>query len=226
MVAKTLLIVESPAKAIKIQKMFSGKGIIAIASQGHIKDLAKGKEGINTADFSLQYEMMDDKKHVMDSIFRLINSNRGVKILIATDMDREGEAIGYNLLEELVEHNSIKGTLAGALRQKNRIVFNEITEEALTEAISKPRTIDQNMFHAQQARRVLDRLIGFELSGVLWKHIRMGLSAGRCQSPALQLLMDREKDIDSHSSEALFKMSGSVETTLEMNTTDKGIKKK
>ena len=166
---------------------------------------------------------MDDKQRVMNDIIGLVKKNPGVKILIATDMDREGEAIGYHLLEELVERNAIKGTLPGALRQNNRIVFNEITKEALEKSIDKPRLLDLDMYHAQQARRVLDRLIGFELSGVLWKHISMGLSAGRCQSPALQLIVDREKEIEDHQTEALFKISGEVESQLQV-VDDKKIK--
>ena len=163
-----LLIVESPAKAKTIEK-FLGKDYIVKSSFGHIRDLSKKDLGINIDDeFRPVYEIPGDKKKVVDELTKLAKSKT---VWLASDEDREGEAIAWHLAEEL------------KLKPENRkrIVFHEITKNAILKAIENPRDIDQNLVNAQQARRVLDRIVGFEMSPVLWKKVKTGLSAGRVQ---------------------------------------------
>lgn len=194
--AKNLVIVESPAKAKTISR-FLGKDFRVLASMGHVRDLPKSKMGIDVeGDFEPTYEVSADKKKVIKQLKDELSS--AGKLWIATDEDREGEAIGWHLLAAL-KVNPKKTEI-------QRIVFHEITESAIKEAIAHPRTIDQNVVDAQQARRVLDRLVGYELSPLLWKKVRYGLSAGRVQSVAVRLIVDREREIEAFKPEEYWKV--------------------
>lgn len=179
-----LLIVESPAKAKTIEKYLKDLGNFkVVASVGHIRDLPKSnKKAIDIEEgFVPHYEISKGKEKVIADIKKL--ASKAEEIMLATDPDREGEAIAWHLKEAL------------QLKKPKRVVFNEITQEAVTEAVKKPREIDENLKTAQEARRVLDRLVGYDLSGLIWKKVRYGLSAGRVQSPALRILMEREREI-------------------------------
>jgi len=183
MSAKNLVIVESPGKIKTISK-YLGKDYTVMASMGHVRDLPKSKMGVDLEhDFKPQYLISKDKKKVVADLKAKIGPK--TTVWIATDEDREGEAIGWHLQEAL------------GLKHPKRIVFHEITESALKEAIGEPRTVDMHKVDAQQARRVLDRLVGYELSPLLWKKIQYGLSAGRVQSVALRLIVDREREIEA-----------------------------
>ena len=181
--AENLVIVESPAKAKTIEK-FLGKDFLVKSSFGHIRDLAKKEFGINIKkNYEPHYIISADKKKVVAELKKL--ALESTKIWLASDEDREGEAISWHLAEVL-----------GIPPDKaQRIVFHEITKEAIQKAIHNPRPIDQNLVNAQQARRVLDRLVGFELSPVLWKKVKPSLSAGRVQSVAVRLLVEREREV-------------------------------
>lgn len=181
--AENLVIVESPAKAKTIEK-FLGKDFIVKSSFGHIRDLSKKEYGIKLdKNYEPQYIISPDKKKVVSELKKLAQEAKWV--WLASDEDREGEAIAWHLSETLnLPHEKTR-----------RIVFHEITKEAILKAIDNPRTIDNNLVDAQQARRVLDRLVGFELSPILWKKIRPSLSAGRVQSVAVRLLVEREREI-------------------------------
>ena len=182
--AKTLVVVESPAKARTINR-YLGKDYKVVASMGHIRDLPKTKLGVDVeAGFSPAYEPIPGRKKV---IKELKEAARGVsRIYVATDPDREGEAIGWHLAREV-----------GAKKQVGRLMFNEITRTAVSAALERVGEIDQRMVDAQQARRVLDRLVGYKLSPLLWDKVQRGLSAGRVQSVALRLVCDREAAIDA-----------------------------
>ena len=185
--AKKLVIVESPAKAKTIEK-FLGQGFEVRASMGHIIDLPKKGLGVNTRkDFAPQYEVIEKKDKLIDELKAA--SRRAEEVYLAPDPDREGEFIAW----------SLKHTLG--LRNPRRAVFNEITKGAVQEAIKKPRDIDEDLFNAQQARRVLDRLVGYKISPLLWRRIQSGTSAGRVQSVALRLICDREAEIRAFVSE-------------------------
>ncbi|MGB2138178.1 MAG: type I DNA topoisomerase [Flavobacteriales bacterium] len=194
--AKNLVIVESPAKAKTIEG-FLGKDFLVKSSIGHIRDLPKkGGMAIDIENgFAPTYEVSADKKKVVDELSKL--SKKSETVWLATDEDREGEAIAWHLQEAL----KLKA------EKTKRIVFNEITKSAITKAVDNPREIDINLVNAQQARRVLDRLVGFELSPVLWKKVKYGLSAGRVQSVAVRLIVEREKDITNFVSESSYKVS-------------------
>ena len=180
---ENLVIVESPAKAKTIEK-FLGKDFMVKSSFGHIRDLAKKGLGIELEkNFEPLYEIPEDKRKVVDELSRLARAAKTV--WLASDEDREGEAIAWHLAKVL--NLPIENT--------KRIVFHEITQRAILNAIENPRTIDMNLVNAQQARRVLDRLVGFELSPVLWKKVRPALSAGRVQSVAVRLIVEREREI-------------------------------
>ena len=180
---ENLVIVESPAKAKTIEKIL-GKDFMVRTSFGHIRDLSKKKLGIDIADgFKPTYEIPTDKKKVVDELSRL--SKQVKTVWLASDEDREGEAIAWHLAE----------VLGLPVDQTKRIVFHEITKNAILHAIETPRTVNMNMVNAQQARRVLDRLVGFELSPILWKKVRPALSAGRVQSVAVRLIVEREREI-------------------------------
>ncbi len=180
---ENLVIVESPAKAKTIEK-FLGKDFVVKSSYGHIRDLAKKGLGIDIEHgFAPTYEVADDKKKVVAELAKLAKSAQAV--WLASDEDREGEAIAWHLTQVL-------GLPVDTTR---RIVFHEITKGAILEAVENPRTLDMNLVNAQQARRILDRLVGFELSPVLWKKVKPSLSAGRVQSVAVRLLVEREREI-------------------------------
>ncbi len=177
-----LLIVESPAKAKTISK-YLGDEYVVRASVGHVRDLPKSnKKAIDIAGgFVPHYEVVKGKESVLADIKKL--AKKADEVLLATDPDREGEAIAWHVKE------------AVGLANPKRVVFYEITKEAVTEAVAHPRDIDENLRRAQEARRVLDRLVGYDLSGLIWKKVRYGLSAGRVQSPALRILMEREREV-------------------------------
>lgn len=198
--AKNLVIVESPAKARTISK-FLGTGYKVLASMGHVRDLPKSKMSVDTeGDFEPIYEVSPDKKKI---ISQLKGELKGAEMLwIATDEDREGEAIGWHLLEAL----KVPKKMA-----VKRIVFHEITKGAIMHAMETPRDIDQNVVDAQTARRVLDRLVGYELSPLLWKKVQYGLSAGRVQSVAVRLIVDREREIEAFVPEEYWKIIGQFE---------------
>ncbi|MFR9548262.1 MAG: type I DNA topoisomerase [Rikenellaceae bacterium] len=178
-----LVIVESPAKAKTIEK-FLGKDFIVKSSFGHIRDLAKKDLGVDISNsYNPVYEVSSDKKKVVDELKRLAASAK--RVWLASDEDREGEAIAWHLTQ----------VLDLPVAETKRIVFHEITKRAILEAIEAPRTVNMNLVNAQQARRVLDRLVGFELSPVLWRKVRPQLSAGRVQSVAVRLIVEREREI-------------------------------
>lgn len=198
--AKNLLIVESPAKAKTIEG-YLGKDFLVKSSYGHIRDLVKGDMGIDVSNnFSQTYEVPADKKQVVAELKKLAKDAE--MVWLASDEDREGEAISWHLYETLgLKENKTK-----------RIVFHEITKPAILKAIDTPRTIDYNLVFAQQARRVLDRLVGFELSPVLWKKIKPSLSAGRVQSVAVRLIVDREREYNKFQASAAFKITAQFTT--------------
>jgi DNA topoisomerase-1 len=179
---KKLLIVESPAKARTIQH-YLGSEYEVLASVGHVRDLPKSnKDAVDIEDgFVPRYVISPDKREVIERIKRA--SETASEVFLATDPDREGEAIAWHIKE------------AVGLKKPKRVVFHEITKEAVEEALAHPRTIDENLRQAQEARRVLDRIVGYDLSGLIWKKVRYGLSAGRVQSPALRILAEREREI-------------------------------
>ena len=193
--AKNLVIVESPAKAKTIEK-FLGKDFQVESSYGHISDLPSKELGINVeGDFSPKYIVSDDKKPVVKKLKSL--AKKAETVWLASDEDREGEAIAWHLKEQL------------GLKDENtkRIVFHEITKNAILKAVENPRDIDYNMVNAQQARRVLDRLVGYELSPVLWRKVKGGLSAGRVQSVAVRLIVERERSIQEFTTQSHYKVA-------------------
>src|SRR5580693_2857874 len=182
--AKALVIVESPAKAKTINK-YLGKDFKVIASMGHVRDLPKNKLGVDVeSGFRPDYVVLPDRVKIIKALKEAAAD--ATEIYVATDPDREGEAIGWHLAEEL-----------GASKRKvRRLMFNEITKKAVLDAVKHPGKIDMKMVDAQQARRVLDRLVGYKISPILWDKVRRGLSAGRVQSVALKLVCDREREIE------------------------------
>ncbi len=188
-----LLIVESPSKAKTIEK-YLGKDFRVVASVGHVRDLPKSqKTAIDiVAGFVPHYEVTKGKEHIIADIKKL--ASKADEVLLATDPDREGEAIAWHIKE------------AVGLKHPKRIVFHEITKEAVEEALKHPREIDNDLKEAQEARRVLDRLVGYDLSGIIWKKVRYGLSAGRVQSPALRILVEREREIRAFKPETFWKI--------------------
>lgn len=193
--SKNLLIVESPAKAKTIEK-FLGKDFVVKSSYGHVRDLDKGNKGIDIDNnFEPNYVVQPDKVKVVNELKSFAKSAE--EVWLATDEDREGEAISWHLAK----------VLGLDLAKTKRIVFREITKTAIQSAIQKPRKVDLNLVDAQQARRILDRLVGFELSELLWKKIKGQLSAGRVQSVAVKLVVDREREIRDFSITTFFKIS-------------------
>ncbi len=192
---KNLVIVESPAKAKTIEG-YLGKDFVVKSSYGHVRDLAKGDKAIDIEHgFKPTYEVSADKKEVVQQLKKL--AKEAELVWLATDDDREGEAISWHLKETL-DLNDIK---------TRRIVFREITKNAILNAIQNPRGIDLDLVYAQQARRVLDRLVGFELSPILWKKIKTGLSAGRVQSVAVRLIVEREREIERFQTKSAFRVT-------------------
>lgn len=197
---ENLVIVESPAKAKTIEK-FLGKGYTVKSSFGHIRDLEKKDLGVDIEqNFKPKYEISADKKAIVKELKAL--AKEAQTVWLASDEDREGEAIAWHLFEVL------------DLKPENtkRIVFHEITKNAILNAIQNPRNIDQNLVDAQQARRVLDRLVGFEVSPVLWKKVKPALSAGRVQSVAVKLIVEREREINAFKEQQYYKVTGTFET--------------
>jgi DNA topoisomerase I, bacterial len=198
---ENLVIVESPAKASTIEK-FLGKNYLVKSSFGHIRDLEKKNLGIDLKkDYSPQYIVPEDKKKVVTELKKLAKEAKVV--WLASDEDREGEAIAWHLFEVL----DLK------MENTRRIVFNEITKEAILRAIKNPRSIDLNLVNAQQARRVLDRLVGFEISPILWRKVKPSLSAGRVQSVSVRLIVEREREIQAFKSTSAFKVNGNFLVT-------------
>lgn len=197
---KNLVIVESPAKAKTIQK-YLGKDFEVKSSFGHIRDLPKKGMGIDLATFTPDYEVSPDKKKLVSELKSAVKNAETV--WLASDEDREGEAIAWHLAQEL------------KLKEENtkRIVFHEITKNAILKAVENPRKINQDLVNAQQARRVLDRIVGFEMSPVLWKKVKTGLSAGRVQSVAVRLIVEREQEIRNFEPTSAFKIQGTFLNT-------------
>src|SRR3569623_4975 len=199
-----LVIVESPAKAKTIEKYLhnidkSGDFVVR-ASVGHIRDLPKSnKKAIDIeGGFIPHYEVVPAKVEVISDLRAL--SKKAKEVILATDPDREGEAIAWHVKEEL------------GLKKPERIVFHEITQAAIADALEHPRTIDENLRYAQEARRVLDRLVGYDLSGLIWKKVRYGLSAGRVQSPALRIIMEREREIRAFKAQTYYVVRADTKT--------------
>ena len=186
-----LLIVESPSKAKTIGN-YLGKEYQVLASYGHIRNLLPKSQGVDTSDFTMKYEIGSRSKKYIDAISKA--AKNADEILLATDPDREGEAIAWHILEVLSEKQGLKS------KKISRIIFGEITKSAIINALTKPREVANALVQAQQARQALDYLIGFNLSPLLWSKIRYGLSAGRVQSPALRLIVEREAEIDAFKS--------------------------
>ena len=186
--SKNLIVVESPAKAKTISK-YLGKGFKALASYGHVRDLRPKSGAVDTDnDFSMSYEIIDRNKKHVDAIAKALKSSDA--LYLATDPDREGEAISWHLCELLKERKILNG------KDVHRVEFYEFTKDAIRSAVEHPRKLSTSLINAQQARRALDYLVGFNLSPLLWKKISPGLSAGRVQSPALRLIVEREEEIE------------------------------
>lgn len=189
-----LVIVESPAKAKTIEK-FLGKDYKVMSSYGHIRDLKRKELSVDEKTLNPDYEIPEDKKKVVADLKK--NAKDAKKVWLASDEDREGEAISWHLCEVL-----------GLDEQKtSRIVFHEITKPAILQAIEHPRHLDMNLVNAQQARRVLDRIVGFKLSPVLWRKVKPALSAGRVQSVAVKLIVEREREIQKFQSEPFYRVN-------------------
>ena len=197
-----LLIVESPSKAKTIEK-YLGKDFKVLASVGHVRDLPKSnKAAIDIeAGFIPHYEVVKGKEKVIAEIKKL--AKKADEVILATDPDREGESISWHVKE------------AVGLKNPKRIVFHEITEEAIREALEHPREIDEDLRFAQEARRVLDRLVGYDLSGLIWKKVRYGLSAGRVQSPALRIIVEREREIKAFKPEKFWRIFATLRSDLK-----------
>ena len=196
---KNLVIVESPAKAKTIEK-FLGEEYKVQSSYGHIRDLKKKNFSIDTDSFAPQYEIPADKQKIVQTLKKL--SAEAETIWLASDEDREGEAISWHL-QQVLELDPAR---------TKRIVFHEITKNAILEAIENPRTIDENLVNAQQARRLLDRIVGFKLSPVLWRKVKPALSAGRVQSVAVRLIVEREREVMAFQSEASYRVTALFQT--------------
>jgi DNA topoisomerase-1 len=186
--AKNLIVVESPAKA-KTMTKYLGQEFTALASYGHVRDLVPKQGAVDTDnDFAMKFELIEKNKKHVDAITKAMK--RADTLYLATDPDREGEAISWHLCEILRERGALDG------KPVHRVEFYEITKQAIQEAIQHPRDLSSNLINAQQARRALDYLVGFNLSPLLWKKVRRGLSAGRVQSPALRMIVEREEEIE------------------------------
>lgn len=194
--ADYLVIVESPAKAKTIEK-YLGKKFKVKASMGHVRDLPKSQMGVDTEnDYEPRYITIRGKGPVLKELKQA--AKKAKKVYLAADPDREGEAIAWHLANSLELDQS----------DKLRVVFNEITKEAVKESFKTPRKIDMDLVNAQQARRILDRLVGYNISPILWKKVKKGLSAGRVQSIALRIIIDREKEINNFKPEEYWTIDG------------------
>jgi DNA topoisomerase I len=201
-----LVIVESPSKSKTISK-YLGEGFVVRASVGHVRDLPKSStKAVDIKNgFTPHYEVVAKKEEVISDITSF--ARKADEIILATDPDREGEAIAWHIAEVLKERLG-----AGVKKKIKRIAFHEITKEAVNEALSHPRDIDEFLKEAQEARRVLDRIVGYDLSGLIWKKVRYGLSAGRVQSPALRIIVEREREIRDFKPETYWAISGIFKT--------------
>ncbi|MBP3485998.1 MAG: DNA topoisomerase I, partial [Oscillospiraceae bacterium] len=198
MAKEDLVIVESPAKAKTIGK-YLGKGYTVKACMGHLRDLPKSTLGVDVDhDFEPKYQPIKGKEDIIADLKR--SAAKADTVYLATDPDREGEAISWHL----------KNLLALPEEKAKRVTFNEITKKVVQESIRAPRDIDQNLVDAQQARRILDRLVGYELSPLLWKKIRRGLSAGRVQSVATRMVDDRDREIESFQPEEYWTLDANL----------------
>ncbi len=187
--ADNLVIVESPAKAKTIKK-YLGKDFEVLASYGHVRDLVPKEGAVDPEnDFAMKYRIIERNEKHVDAIAKHLRKAKA--LYLATDPDREGEAISWHLHELLKEKGELKD------KQVHRVVFYEITKNAIQAAIKQPRHLAMDLVNAQQARRALDYLVGFNLSPLLWKKVRQGLSAGRVQSPALRMICERDEAIDA-----------------------------
>ena len=206
--SKNLVIVESPAKAKTIEK-YLGKDFQVLASYGHVRDLIPKEGAVDPSnDFAMKYEVIDRNQRHVQAISKALKT--ADTLYLATDPDREGEAISWHLLELLKDKKLIKN------KAVHRVVFHEITKKAVTEAIANPEELAINLINAQQARRALDYLVGFNLSPLLWKKIRRGLSAGRVQSPALRMIVERELEIEAFQSREYWTIDAAL-TVQEQN---------
>ena len=204
--SKNLVIVESPAKAKTIKK-YLGKDFEVLASYGHVRDLVPKEGAVNPdADFAMKYQVIERNSKHVDAIAKALK--KADKLYLATDPDREGEAISWHLYELLNDRKALKD------KGVSRVVFHEITKRAINDAIEHPRELSIDMINAQQARRALDYLVGFNLSPLLWKKIRRGLSAGRVQSPALRMIVEREEEIEKFKAREYW----TIEADLEKDT--------
>ena len=187
--ADNLVIVESPAKAKTIKK-YLGKDFEVLASYGHVRDLVPKEGAVDPErDFAMQYRVIERNEKHVDAIAKALR--KATTLYLATDPDREGEAISWHLYELLKERGELKD------KTVHRVAFYEITKNAIQAAITQPRELSMDLVNAQQARRALDYLVGFNLSPLLWKKVRQGLSAGRVQSPALRMICERDEAIDA-----------------------------
>ena len=197
-----LVIVESPAKAKTIKK-YLGKGYEVMASYGHVRDLVPKEGAVDTAhDFAMKYQLIERNTRHVDAIVKAMRKSDA--LYLATDPDREGEAISWHLCELLADRKVLKD------KPVRRVVFHEITQRAITEAMEHSRELSQELINAQQARRALDYLVGFNLSPLLWKKVRRGLSAGRVQSPALRMIVEREIEIENFTPREYWTLEGDL----------------
>src|ERR1700746_3135636 len=198
--ADNLVIVEPPAKAKTIKK-YLGRDFDLLASYGHVRDLVPKEGAVDLDDgYAMKYQVLEKNQRHVDAIARSLKKSRA--LLLATDPDREGEAIAWHLKEILRERGELDG------KEVRRVVFYEITKNAIRAAVEQPRDLSLELVNAQQARRALDYLVGFNLSPLLWKKVRRGLSAGRVQSPALRMICEREEEIAAFRSQEYWTIEG------------------
>src|ERR1043165_3787800 len=199
MAAKNLVIVESPAKAKTLEK-YLGRDFQVKASVGHVVDLPKSKLGVDIKkDFTPDFHVIQAKKKVVDDLKKAARGKE--HIYLASDPDREGEAIAWHIADQVAKNH----------RRVHRVLINEITKKAVQEAIANPQQLDRNKFDAQIARRVLDRLVGYQISPLLWKKVRRGLSAGRVESVAVRLVCEREREIRAFTANEYWSITAKVE---------------
>lgn len=204
--AKYLVIVESPAK-VKTIKKFLGKNYEVAASNGHVRDLPKSQLGVDVEhDFEPKYITIRGKGDILANLRKEVK--KADKVYLATDPDREGEAISWHLSKAL----KLEG------KDVNRISFNEITQSAVKASLKQPRDIDMNLVNAQQARRILDRIVGYKISPLLWAKVKRGLSAGRVQSVALRIICDREEEINAFIPEEYWTLDAELKIAGEKKT--------
>src|SRR5262245_39415945 len=197
--AKSLVIVESPAKARTIKK-YLGRAFTVKASVGHIKDLPKSKMGVDPSkNFRAEYVIIRSKGKVVEEIRK--SAGNVERVFLAPDPDREGEAIAWHSAEEIRDLN----------KNINRVLINEITKKGITEAIAHPTDLDAKKYESQQARRILDRLVGYEISPILWKKVMRGLSAGRVQSVAVRIIVERDREIAAFKPEEYWTVDAACE---------------